>query len=363
MRFVFSLLALRPGRVGGTEQHIRELLAALPAVLDGDEVIVLAGREAARAVDTPGLGREVLDLDDRALVARRGLEAFTPWRDRMVERALARLAPDAVFFPQISLYPKAVAAPTVAMVGDVQHLVLPRNFAPLDRAFRRAIYPYSLRRARTLLAISERTRADLVALARVDDAKIRVVRAGVPPPRDRAATPKPPVDGAYLYYPAVTNPHKGHDDLLRAFAALGDEHRALRLVLTGQRTSHWTGLEELARRLGVRERVLHLGYVDAAVVQSLYAHADAVVFPSRFEGFGLPVVEAASFGARVIASRLDVFDENGTVDVRRIDFGDPAQLGEALRLAPRAGLAPGAFTWRDAAAALMEALRDAARKR
>jgi len=360
LRFVISLLALRPGRVGGTEQWLRGLLAALPGALEGDEVVVVAARDAAAAVETPGLGRVVIDADGASIVRRRALEAFTPWRDREIERTIADLAPDAVFFPQISLFPKMVEAPAAVMVGDMQHLVHPRNVSPIDRAFRRAIYPASLRRARIVMAMSEQTRRDLVELARVEPSRLRVVRPGCPPMRDASAVPPPPVSGPYLYYPAVSHPHKGHDELLRAFAFLVIARVPLRLVLSGQRTRHWHKIEAEARSLGIGHRVLHLGYVAPDVVESLYAHAAAVVFPSRFEGFGLPLVEAASFGARVIASKLSVFDENGTEGVHRIDFADGEQLRAALASPRRARIADGAWSSHDAAMATMAALREAA---
>jgi glycosyltransferase involved in cell wall biosynthesis len=374
LRFAVSLLALRPGRIGGTENYVRSLLAALPAALDGHEVVVVAATDAARSIETPGLERVVIDAGDAAMVARRSAEAMTPWRDRRLEDAFAALRCDAVFFPQISIYPKAVAAPAVVNVGDVQHLVAPRNIRVAERVFRRAIYPRSLAAARIVTAVSERTRRDLVEHAGVDERRIRVIRHGCPPMRAPAGQgagasvdharasfeDDPPVRGPFLYYPAVTHPHKGHDELLEAFSYLVMARVPLRLVFTGQRTRYWKKLEARARRLGLGERVHHLGYVATEVVEWLYANAAAVVFPSRFEGFGLPVVEAASFGARVIVSDLDVFDEHGTEGVHRIDFRQPEQLRAALASTTRARIADGAWSWEDAARATVAALVEAA---
>ena len=361
MRFVISLLALRPGRIGGTESYMRELLAAMPGCLDGDEVVVVAGREAAASMDTAGFERSVLDLSSTALVARRAAEAFTPWRDRLLERTIEKLRPDAVFFPQFSMYPIGVAAPAVVHVADVQHLLLPENFAFLDRAFRGAIYPRSLARARLVVAASSWTATTLVRLADVAESKIRVVRHGVPPHVRAMTTVSAPIEGPYLYYPAVTNPHKGHDLLLDSYAALVREGLGHRLVFTGQKTGHWKNLERKIRTLGLEGRVLHLGYIDREVVEALYANAEAVVFPSRFEGFGLPVVEAAGHGVRVITSDLEVFGENGVEGLLRIDFSDVEQLRAALASPVRARVIDGAWTWRDAASATLDALREAAR--
>ncbi len=361
LRFVVSLLAFRPGRIGGTEQFLRSLLSELPSVLGKDELVIVAGREAADSIATPGLDRLVLDLGDASIVGRRVAEAFTPWRDRRLEEAILGLQPDAILFPQISMFPKATAIPAVVMVGDLQHLVLPHHIPLVHRAFRRAIYPRSLSRARVVVAVSDRTRDDVVERAGVDAGKVRVVRAGCMPMRGAGTTGPPPVAGDYLYYPAVSHPHKGHEELFDSFAMLADSHGSLRLVLTGQRTPHWRRLSARVHALGLHERVVHLGHVAPEVVESLYAHAAAVVFPSRFEGFGLPVVEAASHGARVIASALSVFDENDTEGVQRIDFRDVEQLRAALASDGRARVVEGAWSWRDAASGIVEALREAAR--
>jgi glycosyltransferase involved in cell wall biosynthesis len=360
LRFVISLLALRAGRIGGTENWLRSLLAALPGQMGGDEVVVVIGRDTAQSVQTPGLERVIVDAGDGALVARRAAEAFSSWQDRALEKVFGDLRPDAVLFPQISLFPKMVSAPAVATVGDVQHLASPRSIRFADRVFRRAIYPYSLSKAASVIALSETTRDDLVSLAGLAHEKVCVIRPGCPPARDRGTIALPPVSGPYLYYPAVTHPHKGHVELLDAFSYLVIARGPLRLVLTGQKTSHWRRIRAHAKMLGIAHRVLHLGYVTDDVVDSLYAHAAAVVFPSRFEGFGLPLIEAASLGARVVASDLAVFDENGTEGVQRIDFREPEQLRAALASTTRARIAPGAWTRADEARATLAALRQAA---
>jgi len=359
VRFLISLLALRPGRIGGTETYIRELLAAMPAVADDDEVAVLLSRHIAAEVATPGLTRIEVDATLPVLMAQRMAEAFTPYRATAIEAVIARVAPDAVLFPQISMFPKHIPVPAVLTVGDVQHLVHPGNFAIIDRLFRAAIYPYSFRHAARILAISAYTRDQLVELAGVPADKIVVVPLGA----RAASTPAgaPPVAPPYLYFPAATNVHKGHDVLLASFAAAVREHGLPhRLVLTGQQTPHWRVLQRAIAELGITDRVVHLGFVARQVVDALYAGADAVVFPTRYEGFGLPVVEAAAAGTKVIASRLAVFAELGAVDVLQIDFEDPRQLAEAVASPVRSSLAASPWTWEGTARATLDALREAA---
>jgi len=323
-----------------------------------DEAAVLLSRHIADDVPTPGLGRILVDATPPVLMAQRMAEAFTPYRARHIERVIKTFAPDAILFPQISIFPKLVQAQAVITVGDVQHLVHPGNFALVDRLFRRAIYPYSFERAAIVLSMSVHTREQLIELANVSAGKIRVVPLGAGVAAgSRAGVP---VQAPYLYFPAATNVHKGHDVLLRTFAAAVREHALPHtLVLTGQQTTHWRTLKRQIAQLGIADRVIHLGFVARDTVGSLYAGADAVVFPTRFEGFGLPVLEAASAGAKVIASDLSVFEEVGARGVLNIDFEDPRQLVSALAAEQRASLGEQAWTWERTARATLEALRDA----
>ena len=130
--------------------------------------------------------------------------------------------------------------------------------------------------------------------------------------------------------------------------------------MTGLRTRLWPGLERLIRDLGMQPHIRHLGYLDHEDVGRVYAGASAVLFPTLFEGFGLPVIEAAAFGKKVIVSRLEVFDEIGVPAAFQIDFADPDQLLAALRLSGPTALEKTPATWEEIARATMAELRRAA---
>lgn len=366
MKLAISLLNFRPGAVGGAETCLRELIAHLPQTRGQDEIWLVMNRRVAATLTPPGdpgIRPLLLDIGDKPLVGLRCMEAFTPLHARRIERELEQLAPDATLFPQQSIFPRRCPGAVVLTVHDLQHLRLPENFGFFDRRFRAAIYPWSLDHAHRIIAISRFTAADLQERCGVPAGKITVVPNGFTP-NTTASPPPPDLPASYLYYPAATLPHKNHAELLRTLAALmrqpGFEHH---LVLTGQRTGHWKELRRLIRRLGMADRVHHLGFVTGAVVRSLYAHAAAVVFPSLFEGFGLPVIEAAMMGVRVIASRLPVYEELGLPAQWMIDFSDPAQLLAALSQPGPTVLAREPWTWKQATEATLNVLRDAARQR
>lgn len=361
MKLALSLLSLRPGKVGGVETYVRRLLEELPRVADGDRLAVVLDRDLAGELATPGFERAVVPRSARAVVVERVLEAFSPYRARAVERTFAELRADVVLYPQQSIFPARAAGRAVVTAVDVQHLVLPENIPVAERAFRAAVYPRSAARAFRVLAISEFTRRTLVERAGLAPEKVVTVPFGHAPGGARDVAPTDRVRPPYLYYPAATFAHKNHAALIRSYAALrrrGD--LAARLVFTGMRTPLWKGLARLAASLGVGSDVVHLGYLPYAETRRVFAGAEAIVFPTRFEGFGIPVLEAVELGKKVVTSRLEVFDEIGVPAEWQVDFEDPEALLAALRRPGPTVLARTPSTWADCARRTLEVLREVA---
>ncbi len=358
VRIAISLLNYRPGQIGGAETYITHFLAALPEVKADDEIVLVGYRHNAGALEIPGLERHIIDKGDNAIILARCLEAFTPYRARFAERAFREVAPDVVYFPQQSIFPKRVAFPSVVQVVDIQHLFFPQYFSLFDRAFRAAIYPYSLRCARRIFSISHCTKQTLVARCGVAADKVTPIPFGFSPMDTSAVATEEAIEGPYLYYPAAAFPHKGHAVLLRTFAALRQAGNFdFKLVLTGKQTPLWRQLARLARELDIERHVVHLGFVPYARVQQLYQGAAAVLFPTEFEGFGLPVLEAVQFGKKIVCSRLEIFDELGVPREFQIDFSDAAQLRNALAIPGATVLEKNPWTWQEAAQTTLEKLR------
>lgn len=364
MRFLISLLNLRPGLVGGVETYVRHLLAELPEAAAPDQFTAVLHRDNAGSLPTPGMERVIVDSTGRQIVLARAMEAFTPFRARSIEKAFRRINADAAFFPQQTLFPKRLACPSVVTVVDVQHLFFPRYFGLFDKAFRSTIYPYSLRRANRLIAISEYTRQTVIQRCSVPPEKIVAIPFGVDVRDYGGIEPTKLVPPPYLYFPAATFPHKNHATLLRTFAALKKRGGfPYRLVLTGKQTKDWPALAALAAQLGIAADVIHPGFVAFEEVRRIYAGADAIVFPTRFEGFGIPIAEAVGFRKKVIASRLAVFDEIGLPRKWQIDFADGDQLLRALAQPGPTELEKPLWTWRQNAARTLDVLRRIARER
>jgi glycosyltransferase involved in cell wall biosynthesis len=358
MNIAISLLNFRPGAIGGAETYLRQVIPRLAQVRGDDRIVLVTCRENAEAIAAAGLDNVTIDISQREITRARILEALSPWRCRLIERAFDKIRPDVAFFPQQSIFPKNINCPCLLTVVDVQHLLFPQYFSLADKVFRRLAYRRSLRRADHIIAISQYTRDTVIQLCGVDAGKITAVPFGVAGIDAGSILPDDELPRPFLYYPAATFPHKNHQVLLRTYAQL---RRAggfpYKLVLTGKQTNHWPAIAKLIAELGIAGDVIHPGFLPFERIQRIYQAADAIVFPTQFEGFGLPVVEASEFGKKIITSRLAVFDEIGVPRQFQIDFAQPDELSAALAIPGPTHLDKPIRKWSDTACDTLEILR------
>ena len=307
LRVLANLCSVVPRQVGGTEVYATRLLAAVASQPPGRaatlelELASMAGVRAAH----PELG--MLPWNE------------APWRpDSRVRRAAVEstwLTRRSAGFDVVHHFggrlPARRSGVSVLTVHDIQPLDLPANFSAVKRRYLGWALPRSVQAA-DLVAVPSQWVADRLAerLA-VPPGRIRLV----PPTHARpdfaaathaAAQREAPVDQPFVLYPAATYPHKNHEMLIAAHAAVWDRHRDVRLVLTGAAgRAHAAVAEQAARTPGV----MHLGWVDDDRLASLMSAASAVAFPSRYEGFGLPVLEAMQSGTPVIAADATALPE------------------------------------------------------
>jgi glycosyltransferase involved in cell wall biosynthesis len=334
-----SLLTLFPGRVGGTETAVRELLGQFAEGNGPERVTVLANRHVAGAY--ADLGRGPVRVH-RVRSYRAGDSMLT----RSLAMATARLAPALVARDvpsDIDVLHHAVTVPiprfrgpTVLTIFDVQHLDRPEFFSRGERLFRRWGYEGAARRATIVVTATEYSKRRLVESAGIDAERIEVVPLGIDHERFRPGPVEAdaellgplPVPGRFVVYPANFWKHKNHLRLLDALALVSD--RELGLVLTGQ---HYDRLDEVmahADELGVRDRVHYLGYVEREVVPALYRAAVAMVFPSLYEGFGSPPLEAMACGCPVTASDAASLGEVGGGAALTFDATSAREIANAI---------------------------------
>jgi glycosyltransferase involved in cell wall biosynthesis len=250
------------------------------------------------------------------------------------ELRLGRL--DAIHFPLSVMLPPVDVLPAATTILDLQHEFLPENFGRAELSYRRVAYRTTARRSRIVIAISEHARETLIERMELAPERVRTIHLGVDTER---FSPGDDQREPFLLYPANRWPHKNHQ---RLFAAL-DRLPEYRLVLTGTgggRVSH--------------PRAEDLGRVSQDELVSLYRRAAALVFPSLYEGFGQPVLEALACGCPVACSDLPPLREVAGDEAVYFDPLEPESIAagvvDAIERGGAAGPARAAkHTWDECA--------------
>jgi glycosyltransferase involved in cell wall biosynthesis len=310
-----SLLTLVPGVVGGSETYSRELLRALARVGELEYRVFTSTLAPDAADGLPSLSvrhyRAARSAPGRMLAMTAA--AVSPGLRRELE--LERL--DGLHFPLTVAVPPAAEPPAAVTLHDLQHELQPRFFSRPERAWRRLAYQPSLRRARFVIVPSEHVRETALERLGLAPERVRAIPHGVDHERFRpSAVSREP----FLLYPANRWPHKNHERLFEAFALLRRTQPELSLVLTG------SGHDRLPAPAGVEAR----GYVTREELADLYARAAALVFPSLYEGFGQPPLEAMASGCPAAASNVGALPEICGYAARMFDPTSPEAISEAV---------------------------------
>jgi len=319
VRRVLVDLLFFTGTKGGMESYVREVYSRLSPDDPDFEYVALASRELA-ASDVSWFPGRIVDSgvsgEDRVAWARGELVA--------VARHARREHADLVHCPA-NFGPWRSRVPVVLTVQDLLAFRHP-EYVPGARArVIRVMIRLAARAARRILTISRATRDDLVSYLAVPPERIDVIPlAGSSPER---GDPVGRLDAQLL---AVGNrmPHKGFETLLEALARMEPDRRPT-LVITG---SHGDDpLAPVVERLGLGEHVRLCGWLSPDELDRLYRESTVLVFPTRFEGFGLPPLEAMARGCPVIVSDLPVLHEVAGDAALYVDPVDPEALAAAIR--------------------------------
>ena len=365
MRRVLVDLLFYTGTKGGMESYAREVYSRLSPDDPDLEYVGLASRELA-ATDTSWFPGRVVDSgisgEDRVAWARSELVSLGG--------AARRHGADLVHCPA-NFGPLRSGVPVVLTVHDLLAFRHPEYVPGAYSRVLRWMIRVAARRARRILTVSRASRDDIVRYLGVPAERIVVTPlAGSRPGGDDvgAGAGAGAIERREASLLAVGNrmPHKGFETLLEALARIDADERP-RLTITG---SH--GDDPLALtvdRLGLGDRVDLRGWLSRDELERLYSESTALVFPTRFEGFGLPPLEAMSRGCPVIVSDLPVMHEVAGDAAVYVDPADPEAIADAIRSLlgdpaerermSRAGLVRAAeFSWEATAAATRAALLD-----
>jgi len=365
MKLAFDATTLA-GRISGVGYYTARLLQSLaggPGAGVVERVVVLSNREVP------------LPTGDRLEVyGRRRFPVRSVWMQLVLPSILREVKPDLVHFTNY-LAPLVMGVPYVVSFHDMTLSLFPEAHTLKKRVLTSSLIPWVARGARRILTPSESTRRDVIRLLGLDPGRVRVIPyaaseifcpASEGPQRLATAYGvRPP----YFLYVGTIEPRKNLARTLRAFARVAPGLPQHQLVLVGDLGWKYEEVLAEARRPDLQGRVLLPGYVPEQDLPLLYTHAVAFVYPSLYEGFGFPVVEAMACGAPVLTSRssslteiaedaavlVDPLDENRMADAF-VALATDAPLRERLRAA---GLARAAtFTWERTARETVEVYRE-----
>ena len=314
IRIGVNALYLIPGGVGGTEIYLRNLLRALADIDAENQYVVFTNRET---------GADLVPDRPNFFVAPQPLRArFRParilWEQVSLPFELRKHRIDVLFNPGFTA-PLLSSCRMVTVFHDLQHRRHPEYFRWFDLPFWRFLLWASARRSRGLVAVSQATADDL---QRYYGRNAQVIHHGVEQQFFELAQQRDPTD--YVLCVSTTHPHKNLERLLRVHAQTKD---APKLVLTGVRGFAAREIENLAG-----ESVRLAGWIPREELYELYRKALGFIYPSTFEGFGMPVLEAMAACVPVACSDIPPLREIARSTVHFFDPANDREIRDALLL-------------------------------
>ena len=354
------------GENGGAKVFVLELLRRLAERAPQTEFVLLtqaAAHDELAALDSTNVRRLMVLVADappvfrslatrvfsrllghlpgrlRPIAERLGYSALVSMK-RSGSRSLLRdLNADLLFCPFTAPTYFEFGIPTVCVIYDLQYKTYPEFFAREDVVHRNRTFIEATRRSTALAAISDYSREMAISVGKLDPASIKTIHLHISQhslrnaPRDESILSRLQLtEGRYVIYPANFWKHKNHEMLLTAFGLARHDGLAedIRLVCTGAPGERQQWLQRSARALGLHNHVLFPGYLATAELLALIANSAGVVFPSLYEGFGLPVIEAMATGVPVACSNVTSLPEVAGDAAILFDPRIPEQIARAI---------------------------------
>jgi len=362
----------------GIGTYIRSLVRALEEIDRVNRYTLVAG---------PAEAALLADLPENFHCATYGRADSRPLDNVAFPAFLHSLAPDLVHIP-LSRIPLLMIRPYVVTVHDMADLLFPGEASDLRMQLRRYRFKRGLARASRVIAVSDSTKRDVEAATGLSAERIRRVYNAPDPVFFGGVTELAPeerqrimeryqIDYPYLLYAGNIRRHKNVPRLVEAFAVVRDQlafnpqYKNLRLVIIGDTISQYPEVRQAVMKSRVEHMVRFLGFVEFETLRCFFESAAAFVFPSRYEGFGLPPLEAMACGTPVVTSNVSSLPEvvgDAAVLVNPENVFDIARgirdvlLDKALRaeLIRRGREQAARFSWARTAGEVLEIYREAA---
>lgn len=337
MKIGVNALFMIPGEVGGSETYLRRTLAAAAKTHPQHEFVVFTNNENRNS-----LARELMTMQNVTLLDMH-VSATSRARRVFCEQTTLPRVIDAngidVLWNPGNTAPYFARCPQVTTIYDMQYIHFPEDFSRLGLFFTKRLTRRSMKRSDAVLTISEFSRQEITRFSETPFDKIRVTPLSAD---EEFSTPLPGEFIAeramvlahcaepYLLMVANSYPHKSLETGVRAFGKICREFPH-RLVIIGKPRLGEAAVAEAIEELPEQGRVVRLNYVMRQDLVALYQGAALFVFPSKYEGFGLPVLEAMCAGIPVVTTREGAIPEVGGDAVAYAEAGDADSLAAAMR--------------------------------
>lgn len=330
MRVAIDLRWMIPGRAGGIEQAARAFINQLGKADSKNEYVLLLDPRCIPDFDfsehpnitVPSqkwayLKKNCSTLFRKICIKLRMGHHLTP-STLLNLRFAHNLDVDLIYSFSGYIYPELYSIPNILTVHDIQHEYFPEFFSEYHLLERKRIFGDSIKIAKHITAISEYTRQTLIDKLKVNHDKISTVHLAADPYFTAHPETSDPFilkkykleSNSYLFFPAHTWYHKNHFAALKALSILKRKHRIkLMLICTGGQREAQPYLQRSMAELDLEHQVRFLGYLPRAHIPAFYRGALALIYPSLFEGFGMPIVEAMNSGCPVICSNTTSLPE------------------------------------------------------
>jgi glycosyltransferase involved in cell wall biosynthesis len=295
MRIGVNALFLIPGAVGGTEVYLRNLLAALALEPRNHQYVVFLNRES----DASLLPAHPAFLPIQTGICATSRPSRILYEQTLFPLAAARAHIDVMLNPGFTA-PLLLPCPNVTIIHDLQHHHHPEFFKPADLLAWRFFVWSSAKFSTRILTVSPASKEDVIRVYKRSPQHVHTAEPGVESALFELTRQPEPL----ILCVSTLHPHKNIERLIDAFALFHPGHSEYKLVLAGMRGFHAEAVEARIRHHRLQPHVTITGWIPRPEILALYARAEFAVFPSTFEGFGIPVVEALAAGVPLITSGI-----------------------------------------------------------
>ena len=315
MRIGINTLFLIPGKHGGTETYLRNLLLNLAKIDKANDYIMFTNRENSGSF---GIRQDnFLEVLCNFSARYKSLRVF--WEQVVLPIMAGRHKIDVLHFPAyVSPVVNLFGTKLVVTIHDMMYRYYPENYPRGQLLYFRYFIPASARRAEMIITVSKNTKKDIIKFLKVPERKVRVTYEAhdkrfsnnLSVSEKNRIKKKYNLPDRFILSVASFNPQKNIDTLVRSFSLIKKTYNlSSQLVLVGMKLSYYSKIISVIEKLKLDKDVLFIGYVSDNDLPYLYSLANIYAFPSFFEGFGLPPLEAMACGCPVVASNATSIPE------------------------------------------------------